>query len=187
MRKEREKNSLGQDLKRSCVDQPESGSRVDARLNDLHVKTDYVLKNASGNRSSVVDGLVHGTKLPFIDKESQFPLLPKFKVPQIDAYDGLKDLVDHIETYRAHMELQVVLDEIMGRAFSISLNRSAARWFNSLQLRSVASFNELCQFIGGRTYWPKPYAYLLTDEQKEKKTPREYLSRFNKYNSVLVW
>jgi len=29
-------------------------------------------------------------------------------MPQINAYDGLKDLVDQIETYKAHMELQFV-------------------------------------------------------------------------------
>lgn len=36
----------------------------------------------------MVDGLVHGTRLPFTYKVSQFLLPPKFKMPQIDAYDG---------------------------------------------------------------------------------------------------
>jgi len=49
--KRMQENSSEQDSKRRYVDPPESGSRVNARWNDREAKLDYVMKNASANRS----------------------------------------------------------------------------------------------------------------------------------------
>jgi hypothetical protein len=70
-------------------------------------------------------------------------------MPQIEMYDGSKYLVDHLETYQAHMHLQAVLDEIMCSAFLTTLKGPMHRWFSNLQLGKVASFTELSkQFVG---------------------------------------
>jgi hypothetical protein len=67
-------NSIDQEWKRRWVDQSESDNRVDTLLNDLQAKLDYVLENTSENLSSVVDDLVHMSKLHFTNWVSKFPL-----------------------------------------------------------------------------------------------------------------
>ena len=53
-------------------------------------------------------------------------LLPlKFKIPVMDTFDGSKDLIDHLETFKALMHLQAMLDEIRCRAFQVILKGSA--------------------------------------------------------------
>ena len=52
---------------------------------------------------------LHGT--------SHFLLLPtRFRMSQVEAYDGSKDLLDHLETYNTLMHLQGVPDKIICRA-----------------------------------------------------------------------
>ena len=40
---------------------------------------------------------------------------------QIESYDGVKDPLDHLETFKTLMHLQGVPDEIMCRAFPTTL------------------------------------------------------------------
>ena len=48
---------------------------------------------------------------------SHFLLLPtRFRMSQVEAYDGSKDLLDHLETYNTLMHLQGVPDKIICRA-----------------------------------------------------------------------
>ena len=44
-----------------------------------------------GQVSKDLDELVHLTNLPFIAPDTSFPLSPKFRTPQIEAYDKSKD------------------------------------------------------------------------------------------------
>jgi hypothetical protein len=115
----------------------------------------------------------------------QCPLLTKFKVLQINANDDTKDLVDHLETYKARMDLQAGTNELMCRAFSITLKGPTCKWFDTLKSGTIDS-NELSkqflgQFIGGRTH-RKSCVYLLTIKQQEMKTLREYIPRLTEKN-----
>jgi CRISPR/Cas system CMR-associated protein Cmr1 (group 7 of RAMP superfamily) len=110
----------------------------------------------------------------------------KVKVLKIDANDDSKDLVDHLETYKARMDLQAVPDELMCRAFSITLKGLTRKWFDTLRSGTIDSFNELSkqflgQFISGRTH-RKSCVYLLTIKQREMKTLREYIPRLTEKN-----
>lgn len=116
---------------------------MNVRINDLRAKFNEMVKTMNDNRSSPIDGLIQGTKLPFSAQIMELPLPPKFKMPQIDMYEGFKDPVDHLETYKAHMNLQVVPDEIMCIAFPTTLKGSTRRWFSNLQLGMITSFREL--------------------------------------------
>ena len=71
--------------------------------------------------SSDLDELVHQTDSPFTAPVTLFPLLPKFRMPQVKAYDELKDPLDHLESFKTLMNLQGVADEIMCRAFLTTL------------------------------------------------------------------
>ena len=71
--------------------------------------------------SNDFDDLVHRTDSPFTTSVNSFPLLQKFRMLQIESYDGAKDPLDHLKTFKTLMHLQGVVDEIMCRAFLTTL------------------------------------------------------------------
>ena len=83
-----------------------------------------------GRVSSNLDDLVNRTNSSFTASVSSFPLPHKFRMPQIDSYDGIKDPLDHLETFKTLMHLQGVADEIMCRAFLTTLKGAARISFN---------------------------------------------------------
>ena len=75
-------------------------------------------------------------------------------MPQIESYNGAKDLLDHLETFKTLMHLQGVVDEIICRAFPTRLKGPARIWFSRLMPNSISTFKELSaqvtlHFIGG--------------------------------------
>ena len=114
-----------------------------------------VMMNAlKGRVSSDLDDLVNCTDSPFTTAVNSFPMPHKFRMPHIDSYDGVKDPLDHLETFKTLMHLQGVADEIMCRAFPTTLKGAARIWFSRLTPNSVSTFKELstqftAHFIGG--------------------------------------
>ena len=51
-------------------------------------------------------------------------------MPQIESYDRVKDPLDHLETFKTLMHLQGVVNEIMCRAFPMTLKGPARIWFS---------------------------------------------------------
>ena len=78
-----------------------------------------------GRVSSDFDDLVNQTDSSFTTSVNSFPLPHKFRMPQIDSYDGVKDPLDHLETFKTLMHLQEVADEIMCRVFPMTLKDAA--------------------------------------------------------------
>ena len=86
-----------------------------------------VMMNAlKGCVSNDLDDLVNRTDSLFTASVNSCPLPPKFRMPQVESYDGIKDQLDHLETFKTMMHLQGVPDKIMCRAFPTTL-RGAAR------------------------------------------------------------
>ena len=52
-----------------------------------------------------MDALIQQTESPFTVEVLHFPLLVKFRMPRIEAFDGTKDPIDHLNTYKTQMEL----------------------------------------------------------------------------------
>ena len=134
--------------------------------------------------SSNLDDLVNRTNSPFTASINSFPLPHKFRMPRIDSYDGVKDPLDHLETFKTLMHLQGVAAEIMCRAFPTTLKGAERIWFNRLTPNSVNTFKELsaqftAHFIGGHRY-KKSSACLMSIRQREDETLRSYISRLNK-------
>ena len=112
-----------------------------------------------------------------------FPFLAKFRMPQIETFDGTKDPIDHLNTYKNQMELHEYQDSIRCKAFAITLKGPALAWFNRLPPSSISSFIELSiafvsHFIKARTY-RKPSYLLLTINQSSQESLRSYVQRFN--------
>ena len=119
-----------------------------------------------GRAPNFMDTLVQQTESPFMAEVLHFPLLANFIMPQIEAFDGAKDPVDHLNTYKNQIELHGYQDPVRCRAFAITLKGPALAWFNRLLPSSVSSFRELSiafvsHFIGARPY-RKPGYHLLT-------------------------
>ena len=52
------------------------------------------------------------TESPFTTEVLNFPLPVKFRMPQIEAFDGTKDPVDHLNIYKNQMDLNGYQDPI---------------------------------------------------------------------------
>ncbi|XP_065636564.1 uncharacterized protein LOC136070488 [Quercus suber] len=144
-----------------------------------------VMMNAlKGRVSSDLDNLVNRTNSSFITAVNTYPLPHKFRMLHIDSYDGVKDPLDHLETFKTLMHLQGVADEIMCRAFPTTLKDPARVWFSQLMPNSISTFKELSAqfttyFIGGHRY-KKSTACLMSIKQRDEETLRSYITRFNK-------
>ena len=90
-----------------------------------------VMMNAlKGRVSSDLDDLVNCTDSPFTVAVNSFPLPHKFRMPHIDSYNGVKDPLDHLETFKTLMHLQGMADKIMCWAFTMTLKGAARIWFS---------------------------------------------------------
>ena len=130
-----------------------------------------------------MDTLVQQIESPFTAKVLHFPLPVKFRTPQVEAFDGTRVPVDHLNTYKNQMELHGYQEPVICRAFAITLKDPALDWFNRLPPSSISSLRELSiafvsHFIGARTY-KKPSYHLLTIKQSSQESLRSYVQRFN--------
>ena len=136
-----------------------------------------------GRAPDSMDTLVQQTESPFTAEVLHFPLPAKFRMPQIEAFDGSKDPVNHLNTYKNQMELHGYQDPVRCRAFAITLKGPTLAWFNRLPPSSISTFRELSiafisHFIGARTY-RKPSYHLLTINQSSQESLRSYVQRLN--------
>ena len=136
-----------------------------------------------GRTPDTMDTLVQQTESPFTTEVLHFPLPTKFRMPQVEAFDGVRDPVDHLNTYKNQMELHGYQDPVRCRAFAITLKDPTLAWFNRLPPSSIFSFRELSiafvsHFIRVRTY-RKPSYHLLTIKHGSQESLRSYVQRFN--------
>ena len=71
------------------------------------------------------------TESPFMAEVLHFPLPAKFRIPQVEVFDGARDFIDHLNTYKNQMELHGYQDPVRCRAFAITLKGPALAWFNT--------------------------------------------------------
>ena len=137
-----------------------------------------------GRVSSDLDDFIYKTDSPFIAPVTSFPLPPKFRMPQVESYDGSKDPLDHLESFKTLMHLQGMANDIMCRAFPTMLKGLARVWFSRLTPNSISTFKKLStqfsfHYIEGHRY-KKSTACLMSIKQREDETQRSYIARFNK-------
>ena len=91
------------------------------------------LKNAmKGKTAKNLDGMVRRTNFPFTQQVLDHPFSPKFRLPQLELYDGLNDPLDHITTFKMTLSMQQTLDEIMCRSFLTTFKGAAQVWSSKL-------------------------------------------------------
>ena len=134
--------------------------------------------------SSDLDDLVNRTDSSFTASVNSFPLPHKFRMSQINSYDGVKDPLDQVKTFKTLMHLQGVTDEIMCSPFPAMLKGATRIWFNRLTPGSISTFKELSaqftsHFIGGHRF-KKSTVCLMNIKQRKDETLRSYITCFNK-------
>ena len=131
-----------------------------------------------------LDRMIRAIDSPFTTVVLECPVSSKFRLPQLEPFDRLKDPQDHLNTFKITLGLQQPPDEILCRSFPPTLKRAAREWFSKLPTSSINSFEQLsnaflCHFVGGQC--PKrPVDHLLTIRQGEKETLRSYVKRFTR-------
>ena len=81
-------------------------SPVVAKIHAIKEHMEVMMNAFKGRVSSDFDDLVNRTDSLFTASVNSFPLLHKFRMPQIDSYDGVKDPLNHLETFKTLMHLQ---------------------------------------------------------------------------------
>ena len=61
----------------------------------------------------------------------------------MESYDGSKDPLDHLGSFKTLMHLQGVANKIMCRAFPTTLKGPTRVWFSRLTPDSIGTFKEL--------------------------------------------
>ena len=65
------------------------------------------VKNAMKGKTAInLDGMIKRTDSPFSATVLECPLPPKFRLPQLEFYDGTKDSLDHIGAFKTILNLQ---------------------------------------------------------------------------------
>ena len=67
---------------------------------------DFMMNALKGRVSSDLDDLVHQIDSPFTAFITSFSLPLKFCMSQVETYDGSKDPLDHLESFKTLMHLQ---------------------------------------------------------------------------------
>ena len=164
--------------------QPGAGEQSwEQRFRNLQQELSCVKEVVKGRAPDTMDTLVQQTESPFTAEVLHFPLPAKFRMPQVETFDGVRDPVDHLNTYKNQMELHGYQDPVRCRAFATTLKGPALAWFNRIPSSSISSFRELSiafvsHFIGARTY-RKPSYHLLTVKQGSQESLKSYVQRFN--------
>ena len=153
------------------------------RFKGIQQELSHMKEVVKGRAPDSMDTLVQQTESPFTAEVLHLPLPAKFRMPQIEAFDGTKGPVDHLNIYKNQMELHRYQDPVRCRAFAITLKGPTLAWFNRLPPSSISSFRGLSvafvsHFVGARTY-RKPGYHLLSIKQSPQEILRSYVQRFN--------
>ena len=129
-----------------------------AKMQIMREWMDLMMNALRGQVSSDFNDLVRRTDSLFTISVNSFPLPPKFRMSQVENYDGNKDPLDHLESFKTLIHLQGIPDEIMCKVFLTTLKGLVRIWFSRLMPNSISSFKELSaqfasHFIGGHRCW----------------------------------
>jgi hypothetical protein len=131
-------------------------------------------------KAAVVSKLI---EMPFTKQVTDHQLPNKFKVSHISSNSGVGDPTENLENYLIHLALHAMLNEIVCRAFPMTLSGNTREWFWGLMHNSISTFEDLAwifltQFLGPGER-KKPSKYLLTLHQREGESLKEFMILFN--------
>ena len=151
-------------------------------LREMRKEMDELRNAIKEKTDQSLDRIVRKTDSPFTVAVQKCPVPSKFCLPQLEPFDGLKDPLDHLNTFKTTLGLQQPPYEILCRSFPTTLKGAALEWFNKLPTSSIDNFEQLSSsfvhhFVGGQRQ-KRTVDHLLTIKQGEKETLRSYVMRF---------
>ncbi|XP_010241782.1 PREDICTED: uncharacterized protein LOC104586303 [Nelumbo nucifera] len=110
------------------------------------------------------------------------PLPQHFKAPALEMYDGNLDPDDHLESFRVFKILYWYSDTLTCQTFQATFKGAARRWFSSLPLWSISSWEQfadlfLARFISSRRC-QKSVVSLMSTKKKRGESLWSYIDRF---------
>ena len=112
-------------------------------MKNMRMELDEV-KNTIKEKTMInLDNMIKRTDSSFTASVLECPLPPKFRLPQLEIYDGTKDPLDHIGAFKTLLNIQQTPDEIICRSFPATLRGVARVWFSKLLVASIANFEQL--------------------------------------------
>lgn len=142
LQRDKEEDEAAQHSHDSEAHPPPNTTGASEELRRVNMQIQIEVAKQMG-QPSTVDQLLTNAELPYSAAIMAVPIPPRFKIPQIEAYDGSKDPLEHLETFKAHMTLHDFLSEVACRAFPLTLRGAARAWFGSLRSGTMGSFNDL--------------------------------------------
>ena len=132
------------------------------------------LRNAIKEKTDrSIDRMVRATDSPFTAAVLECPVLSKFRLPQLEPFDGLRDPQDHLNTFKMTLGLQQPPDEILCRSFATTLKGAVREWFTKLLTSFVDNFEQLSNaflhhFMGGSVQRGRRITYSPLDRERRK-------------------
>ncbi|GKU97770.1 hypothetical protein SLEP1_g10862 [Rubroshorea leprosula] len=106
-----------------------------------------------------------------------------FRIPQLETYDGTKDLDDHLHAFYSCMQAQNASDALMCKIFPSTRRGNARTWYYSLPLRSINSYTEMesafATKFSSRRLIRKTTSELMRVKQRDGESLKNFMSRFN--------
>ena len=138
---------------------------MENELHNMRKEMDKLKSAVKDKGGENLDGMIRRTDSSFITEVLNRPFPSKFRLPQLESYDSFKDPLDHIESFKTLILLQMTLDKVMCKAFLTTLKGATRVWFNKITPRIIVDFEQLSKgfvrhFIGVQRH-KKPTRHLL--------------------------
>ncbi|KAK3005311.1 hypothetical protein RJ639_016220 [Escallonia herrerae] len=154
--------------------------RHEESYNEAH-STRNTHANTGGNRAELCYNAPIIIGRPFTEEVDLFPTPPNFKMPPCESYDGTKDPMEHLARFTSGMNLHLVLDQIMCRAFPVMLK--GAHMCGSNTSHPIPCWAQLAEsfrsnFLTSQVQ-RKNSSALFRIVQGPKESLKSYYARFN--------
>ena len=118
---------------------------------------------------------------------SLFPdvrLLPKFKMPTLDKFDGTGCPKSHLKMYMKAMQPLGATEEILAQMFQNTLTRAAIKWFLNLDYARVRSWKDIYREFHKQYKYNIEVDITRRDLETTKQEPKESFFTFiNKWRA----
>ena len=94
---------------------------MENKLHNMRKEMDELRSAMKDKGGENLAGMIRRTDSPFTTEVLNRPLPSKFCLLQLESYDGSKDPLDHIESFKTLMLFQMTPNEVMCRAFPTTL------------------------------------------------------------------
>ena len=82
-----------------------------------------------------------------MSSKAPIALPPKFKISNVEKFDGIGDLKQHVRRYLSIIEMKGLDEKQTLHAFPLSLMGGASRWYYSLDPSKTKVWNKLVELF----------------------------------------